>query len=159
MIDVTATDLRAVLPHLARLGTVLNRSRLVEQALERAGGDLDRPSISILTTLSQAGEPLRIGEIATRMRVAGPHVTRQVHVLERRGLVRRLSDEHDRRARPIELTAEGAAAAERYVSAVLGRLDDALSGWSAQDRSTFYHLLGRFADDLTAHFATDDPVS
>jgi len=102
---------------------------------------------------------LRIGEIAERMRVAGPHVTRQVHLLERRGLVRRLSDEHDRRARPIELTAEGAAAAERYVSAVLGRLDDALSGWSAQDRSTFYHLLGRFADDLTAHFATDDPVS
>ena len=83
------TIVAAVLPHLARLGTVLNRSRLVEQALEQAGGDLDRPSISILTTLSQAGEPLRIGEIATRMRVAGPHVTRQVHLLERRGLVRR----------------------------------------------------------------------
>ncbi len=106
----------AVLPHLARLGTVLNRSRLVEQALEQAGGDLDRPSISILTTLSQAGEPLRIGEIATRMRLAGPHVTRQ-----------------------------GARARA--------------TGARAQDRSTFYHLRGRFADDLTAHFATDDPVS
>jgi DNA-binding MarR family transcriptional regulator len=155
--DVTELDLRAVLPHLARLGSVLNRSRLVERAMERAGSDLDRPSISILTTLSQAGEPLRIGEIAARMRVAGPHVTRQVHLLERRGLVRRLADEHDRRARPIALTPEGAAVAERYVGAVLGTLDDALSGWSAQDRATFYRLLARFADDLAAHFATDDP--
>lgn len=154
--DVTEPDLKAVLPHLARLGTVLNRSRLVEQAMERAGGDLDRPSISILTTLNQAGEPLRVGEIAARMRVAGPHVTRQVHALERRGLVRRLADEHDRRARPIALTPEGAAAAERYVSAVLGRLDDALRGWSADDRATFYRLLARFADDLAAHFAEDE---
>ena len=69
--DVTEPDLRAVLPHLARLGTVLGRSRLVEHAVEQAGGDLDRPTISILTTLNQAGEPLRIGEIAERMRVAG----------------------------------------------------------------------------------------
>jgi len=70
------------------------------------------------------------------MRVAGPHVTRQVHLLERRGLVRRLADEHDRRARPIALTPEGAATAERYLSAVLGRLDEALRDWSAEDRST-----------------------
>ena len=154
--DVTEPDLRAVLPHLARLGTVLGRSRLVEHAMEQAGGDLDRPTISILTTLNQAGEPLRIGEIAERMRVAGPHVTRQVHLLERRGLVHRLADELDRRARRIALTPAGAGAAERYVSAVLGRLDEALRCWSAEDRSTFYRLLARFADDLAAHFAESD---
>jgi DNA-binding MarR family transcriptional regulator len=154
--DVTEPDLRAVLPHLARLGTVLNRSRLVEHAMDEAGGGLDRPAISILTTLNQAGEPLRVGEIAARMRVAGPHVTRQVHLLERRGLVRRLADEHDRRARRIALTPAGAGAAERYVSAVLGKLDDALRGWSAQDRATFYRLLARFADDLAAHFAAEE---
>lgn len=154
--DVTGPDLRAVLPRLARLGTVLNRSGLVEHAMDAAGGGLDRPAISILTTLSQAGEPLRVGEIAARMRVAGPHITRQVHLLERRGLVRRLADEHDRRARRIALTPEGAGAAERYVAAVLGRLDEALRGWSAEDRSTFYRLLARFADDLAAHFAADD---
>jgi DNA-binding MarR family transcriptional regulator len=91
-------------------------------------------------------EPLRVGEIAVRMGVAGPHVTRQVHLLERRGLVRKLADEHDRRARRIALTPAGAGAAERYVSAVLGKLDDALRGWSAQDRATFYRLLARFAD-------------
>jgi DNA-binding MarR family transcriptional regulator len=99
---------------------------------------------------------LRVGEIAARMRVAGPHVTRQVHLLERRGLVHRLADEHDRRARRIALTPAGAGAAERYVSAVLGRLDDALRGWSADDRATFYRLLARFADDLAAHFAADE---
>jgi len=79
-----------------------------------------------------------------------------VHLLERRGLVHRLADELDRRARRIALTPAGAGAAERYVSAVLGRLDEALRCWSAEDRSTFYRLLARFADDLAAHFAESD---
>ena len=39
---------------------------------------------------------------------------------------------------------------------MLGTLGDALSGWSAHDRATFYRLPARFADDLAAHFATDD---
>ena len=41
------------------------------------------------------------------------------------------------------------------MSAVLGRLDEALRGWSAHDRATFYRLLARFADDLAAPFAAD----
>jgi hypothetical protein len=41
------------------------------------------------------------------------------------------------------------------VSAVLGRLDEALASWSAHDRATFYRLLARFADDLAAHLAAD----
>ena len=57
---------------------------------------------------------------------------------------------------PIALTPEGAATAERYLSAVLGRLDEALRDWSAEDRSTFYRLLARFADDLAAHFVEND---
>jgi hypothetical protein len=38
---------------------------------------------------------------------------------------------------------------------VLGRLDEALRDWSAEDRSTFYRLLARFADDLAARFTED----
>jgi DNA-binding MarR family transcriptional regulator len=65
--------------------------------------------------------------------------------------VRRLADEEDRRARLIELTAEGTATADRYIGNVLSWLDDAIAGWSAQDRTTFYRLLRRFADDLALH--------
>ncbi|HWC78785.1 MAG TPA: MarR family transcriptional regulator [Pseudonocardiaceae bacterium] len=149
-------DLRAVLPRFMQLGNLLNRSKLMEHAMAQAGNGLDRPSMSVLISLQLTNQPMRIGEIAARMQVAGPHVTRHVHELEQRGLVRRLADAQDRRARPIELTAEGAAIAGRYLRIMLGHLGSATDNWSDEDRQTFYRLLGRFADDLAASLAALD---
>jgi Mn-dependent DtxR family transcriptional regulator len=79
---------------------------------------LERPAMTVLATLHLAGQPLRVGEIATRMPVVGPHVTRHVDGLEKRGLIRRVTDalaewsEHDR----------------RELSRLLTRLADDLSG-------------------------------
>jgi DNA-binding MarR family transcriptional regulator len=149
-------DLAAVLPRLLRLSTVLGRSRLAERAMDRLGIALDRPAVTVLVTLRVAGRPLRVGEIAERMEVVGPHVTRLLHDLERRGLVRRTADPADQRARLVELAPEGDAAAGRYLQAVLDWFADALTGWSDHDRQEFGRLLGRFADDLTARLAALD---
>lgn len=149
-------DLMAVFPRLTQLGNVLNRSGLVERAMERVGLGLDRPAMSVLVTLKMADRPLRVGEIAERMQVVGPHVTRQMNELERRGLARRATDPDDQRARLIELTPEGAAAAERYLRTVLGLFTDVLADWPARDRQDFGRLLGRFVDDLTTRLATVD---
>lgn len=150
-------DLGEVLPRLMQLGAVLNRSQLMEQAMDQVGIPLDRPAVTVLVTLRMAGRPLRVGEIAARMQVVGPHVTRHLHELERRGLVVRVTDPDDQRARLIELTPEGDAAAGRYVRTVLSRFTDAVADWSDEDRRTFGHLLTRFVDDLTARLAdTDD---
>nr|WP_042191505.1 MarR family transcriptional regulator [Kibdelosporangium sp. MJ126-NF4]CEL20124.1 Transcriptional regulator, MarR family [Kibdelosporangium sp. MJ126-NF4]CTQ97348.1 Transcriptional regulator, MarR family [Kibdelosporangium sp. MJ126-NF4] len=154
--DHSEFDLMAVLPQLSRLGTVLNRSGLVERAMGQVGIALDRPGLTVLVTLHMAGEPLRIGEIATRMQVVGPHVTRQLHDLERRGLVRRIADLHDQRARLIELTSDGAEVAARYLRTVLGWISDAVTDWPEQDRRTFGRLLERFVDDLTTRLSTID---
>jgi DNA-binding MarR family transcriptional regulator len=149
-------DLMAVFPRLTQLGRVLNRSGLVELAMERVGLGLDRPAMSVLVTLKMSDRPLRVGEIAERMQVVGPHVTRQMNELERRGLAHRVTDPDDQRARLIELTPEGAAAAERYLRTVLGWFTDVLADWPARDRQDFGRLLGRFADDLTARLAAID---
>ncbi|MFB9835279.1 MarR family winged helix-turn-helix transcriptional regulator [Actinoallomurus acaciae] len=149
-------DLMAVFPRLTQLGNVLNRSGLVARAMEQVGLDLDRPAMSVLVTLKMTARPLRVGEIAERMQVVGPHVTRQMNELERRGLARRATDPDDQRARLIELTPEGTAAAERYLRTVLGLFTDVLAGWPAQDRQDFGRLLGRFADDLTERLAALD---
>jgi DNA-binding MarR family transcriptional regulator len=154
--DESELDLLAVLPRLTQLGTVLNRSQLVERAMERVGIALDRPAMSVLVVLQLAGQPMRVGEIAKRMQVVGPHVTRQLHELERRGLVHRVTDPDDQRARLIELTPAGAAAAGRYLQTMLGWFTGALVSWSEQDRQAFGHLLGRFVDDLVAHLAVLD---
>lgn len=152
--DDAAPDLRDVLPRLMQLGNVLNRSGLAERAMEQAGAGLDRPGVSVLLALHMGGTSLRVGEIAARMQVAGPHVTRHVHELERRGLVRRTADETDARARVVELTADGAEVADRYVRTLLGWFGEALTGWSAADRDTFYRLLQRFTEDLAAHLSS-----
>jgi DNA-binding MarR family transcriptional regulator len=149
-------DLLAVFPRLTQLGTVLNRSGLVERALARVGLGLDRPAMTVLITLRTSDEPLRVGEIARRMQVVGPHVTRQMNDLERRGLARRVTDPNDQRARLIELTPEGADAADRYLRTLLGWFTEALADWPAQDRREFGRLLGQFVDDLTTRLALID---
>ncbi|MEU0790599.1 MarR family transcriptional regulator [Amycolatopsis sp. NPDC005961] len=148
-------ELRSVLPRLVQLGNLMNRSGLGERAMKQIGADLDRPGLSILLALHMTGKAMRVGEIADRMQVAGPHVTRHLHVLERRKLVSGLADPDDRRARLVELTPDGADLAGRYVTTLLGWFGDALSGWAPADRRTFFDLLLRFTDDLAAFLSAE----
>ncbi|WP_413755834.1 MarR family winged helix-turn-helix transcriptional regulator [Streptomyces sp. MMBL 11-3] len=143
-------DVRDVLPQLAQLSNAFSRGHLVERATAATGLALDRPAMGALLITSMADRPLRIGEIAERMQVAGPHITRQVQELERRGLVRRITDPLDRRASLIEPTEEGATATDRYTSTLVGFFSDAIAHWSAEDRADLGRLLTRFASDVTA---------
>jgi DNA-binding MarR family transcriptional regulator len=148
------TDLLGeLLPRLTQLSAVLTRSRVIDDAQRAAGASLDRPGIGIITTLRLAAHPLRIGELAERQQVAGPHVTRTVASLERHGMVHRVVDPDDQRARLVELTDEGAAAADRYVQTVFGFFADVLGDWSDDDRRHLGALLRRLVDDITARLA------
>ena len=143
-------DLQAALGGFTRVGSAIRRGRIEERAMHRAGIDVERPGMGILITLQMAGQPLRIGEIASRMQVVGPHVTRSLPDLERRGLVQRVVDPDDQRARLIAMTDEGTRTVERYLGTVLGWMREALEGWSAEDRTMLLTLVQRFADDFAA---------
>ncbi|MEU5738285.1 MarR family winged helix-turn-helix transcriptional regulator [Streptomyces tendae] len=149
-------DLLTMLPRLTQLSAAFNKGRLTERAAEAAGLALDRPAMGVLVTLRTADQPLRIGEIADRMQVVGPHVTRQVQALEKRGLVHRVADPHDRRASLIEPTGAGLDAANRYVASLLGWFAEALADWPRRDREDLTRLLTRLADDVTARLARLD---
>ncbi|MER8101463.1 MarR family transcriptional regulator [Kitasatospora sp. NPDC094016] len=154
--DEQAAAVWAALPRLAQLSSAMTRGRLAERAAEAAGLALDRPALSALMTLHAADRPLRIGEIAERMQVVGPHVTRQIQALERRGLVQRVGDPHDRRASLIEATAEGTRAANAYAASMIGWFTDAIAHWSDQDRGDLGRLLAKLADDVIARLALLD---
>ncbi|MFF2747306.1 MarR family winged helix-turn-helix transcriptional regulator [Kitasatospora sp. NPDC058048] len=156
--DGPRPDLLSALTRISRLGAALNRGRLVERAAEDAGLGRDRAAVGVLVTLRTAGKPLRIGEIAERMQVVGPHITRQVQVLEKRGLARRIPDPHDARARLIEPTGAGAEATDRYLAFLLGWFTDTLADWPRQDRDDLTRLLARFADDVTARLSGLDDL-
>jgi DNA-binding MarR family transcriptional regulator len=149
---VSSDDL-ALLPRLVQLSTAMNRGRLAQQATEATGLALDRPAMTILLTLSMADSPLRVGEIAERMQVVGPHVTRQVQALEHRGLVRRVTDPNDRRASLIEATETGTEAANRYTSTIVGWFREVIADWPAHDRAELGRLLAKLTDDITARLA------
>ncbi|MBL1099664.1 MarR family winged helix-turn-helix transcriptional regulator [Streptomyces coffeae] len=146
--------LAAVLPHLTQLSNALNRGTLFERTVAAAGITLERPALAVLGVLRMADQPLRIGEIATRMQVAGPHATRQVQGLEQRGLVHRVADPHDQRARLIALTPEGTATADRYMRTLLSWFTAAMADWPTRDREELGRLLGRMVEDVTAHLAS-----
>ncbi|GAB2588144.1 MarR family winged helix-turn-helix transcriptional regulator [Kribbella endophytica] len=154
-----APEALSALPRLAQISNAMNRGRLAQRATEATGLSLDRPALTILLTLAMAGEPLRIGEIAERMQVVGPHVTRQTQALEQRGLVRRVPHPTDRRVSLIEPTADGAAAANRYTASIVGWFNEVVADWPTQDRQDLGRLLAKLADDVTAHLAKEDPDS
>ncbi|TQS43948.1 MarR family winged helix-turn-helix transcriptional regulator [Cryptosporangium phraense] len=141
-------ELRSVLAGFTRVGNAIRRGRLEERAMVRAGIEVERPALTILITLQTAGQPLRIGEIANRMQVVGPHVTRHLPELERRGLVQRVVDPDDSRARLIEVTEAGSATVGEYLGTVLGWIREVLDGWTPDDRAAFLTLVQRFAGDF-----------
>ncbi|EDY46398.1 MarR family winged helix-turn-helix transcriptional regulator [Streptomyces sp. SPB074] len=143
----------AALPRFTQLSAAFTKGRLPERAAQASGLHLDKPAMGVLINLRTAGRPLRVGEIAERMSVVGPHVTRHVQVLEKRGLVHRVSDPEDRRASLIDLTPAGREGVERYGASLFSWFTDVLADWPEQDRADLTRLLTRFANDVTDRIA------
>lgn len=148
-----------LLTHLLQLRNLLNRGALYEQAAEAAQVTLERPAMTILVILHSADRPLRVGEIATRMHVVGPHVTRQLNGLEKRAMVKRVPDPDDQRARLIALTPSAQRLVERYTTVVNGWFAAAIADWPADDRSELVRLIGRLTEDLTTQLDAVVPGS
>jgi DNA-binding MarR family transcriptional regulator len=84
-----------------------------------------------LRTLSRAEPPLRMSELAERLRIARRSATSLVDELAERGFVERLPDPADRRAVTVAVTPAGGALLDQLVQrrrAVAGDLTSALDG-------------------------------
>lgn len=104
--------------------------------------------MTILVTLRMSGQAMRVGDIAHQMSVEGPHVTRHVSALQKRGLVERVVDTTDARARLVDLTERGATAAKGYQDALFGLLDDVIRDWDESQRQAFTSSLRFLTDGL-----------
>jgi DNA-binding MarR family transcriptional regulator len=81
--------------------------------------------ITALAVLA-AEEPLRMGELAARLGISAPTVSRLVDHLAERGFLERVTDQDDHRATRVRLSAEGhrglAAVRERGAGLLAGRI-------------------------------------
>ena len=146
-----------------------NAVRLFAQTIKRpqrwaavtaqAKVDMDRPSAVMLQTLVLCQpDSCHVQELADRLGIEPPSVTRKTQELERAGYLRRVPNPQDRRAVDLRITPEGRKVAERLWEAQRGIIAEALSGWDPEDRRRFVRLFERFSDDLLTASIKESPA-
>ncbi|MFJ4717130.1 MarR family winged helix-turn-helix transcriptional regulator [Streptomyces sp. NPDC088785] len=147
-LDTTAMEVFGRVYRLAR--TMGDR---VEEAYARFG--IARGEFDVLATLRRADTPYTLSPrrlSATLMLTTGG-MTGRLDKLERRGLVRRSPDPHDRRGLQVTLTAEGLALVDEAVGAGVAVQKQALE--SALDGAQAAQLAGLLRQLLTSTTPAD----
>jgi DNA-binding MarR family transcriptional regulator len=98
----------------------------------------------VLALRRLAAQPLTMGALAERLTADPPYVTLMVDDLEKRGLAQRTPHPEDRRAKLVQLTPAGRAAAAR-ADAILDEPPAALRDVPAKDLAALLRVLERLA--------------
>lgn len=136
---------------LSRVAHMLTRFRQHDRTVVAAGVPVDRAAVPLLRALAENGGPMRPGELAVRLAVEAPHVTRQVQRLERAGYVERVPDPDDRRCRRVTLSGSGLEAVESIRTSGRRWISGALGEWSPAERERLAGLVNRMVDDFESH--------
>ena len=107
-------------------------SRLTRLAAVASGNTTPASQWRILGVLESDG-PLRIGEIATALRISQPAITQYAPTLEEQHLVTRAADPHDARATVLTITDEGSQALADWRAELAGAVAPLLSDLSDDD--------------------------
>lgn len=103
---------------------------------------------TILAALRRGG-PMIQRELAGRLSIEGPTLTRYLARMESDGLVHRTRSDHDRRAATVELTAAGEAAYRRLEAVAADGHRLLLRGFSAEETATLLDMLLRIERNAT----------
>jgi DNA-binding MarR family transcriptional regulator len=91
--------------------------------------------------------PIRAGALAGVVQSDPSTVSRQVAALVKDGLLERRADPEDGRAALLAVTDRARTVLAEQDRIRLGRYDEMLADWDADDLSRFAELLSRFTDD------------
>jgi DNA-binding MarR family transcriptional regulator len=135
------------------LTRLLRRARSAQQrTAAQVHPDLDSAGYAVLVTvreLSQSSGGARGGEVSDALGLHKSTTSRNLTTLEALGLVERIPDPQDARARQVRLTAEGADALERSFAGRRERLRTRLASWDQSDIATLAGLLRRLNDSAS----------
>lgn len=99
--------------------------------MREQGGGLHPSQLKLLMTMHHA--PASPSELAERMEVSMPTISKTLAVLERRGLVERTADEIDRRRVQLTMTDEGRSTLRRVLDAGIEQLSQVLSSATSDE--------------------------
>jgi DNA-binding MarR family transcriptional regulator len=138
---VTPRPPRSPDPTLGELFVTVTRG-LHRQARDALSGlGLTPASARALRVLGGADRPLRMSELAERLRIVPRSATTLVDALEGDGLVQRQPDEADRRSMRVHLTPAGAQLLTRMRQARYGAADRLLAALPDDDRDALRRVL------------------
>jgi DNA-binding MarR family transcriptional regulator len=156
LVEPSPEDLDRIAESLSTLSRAFTLARPHENLLKEAGVRLDRAGSALLFKLSRhRSESLRISDIADRLGIDTPSVTRKLQQLEALGYVTIVPDPEDKRAKRVNLTRSGEKTIERMVAAVNKRLARLFTDWTSDELTPFVASLERFAKSLTNEMEND----
>ncbi|MCP2169899.1 MarR family winged helix-turn-helix transcriptional regulator [Goodfellowiella coeruleoviolacea] len=130
------------------LSVLFGRARSLSLALAaQVHPGLDAASYALLVHLNDTGAA-RAVDVVDRTGLDKSTVSRQLARLVELGLVERVADPSDGRARIVQLTEDGRRRLAEARTDRRRRLRSRLTSWSAEDMRTLSRLLGRLNDDL-----------
>lgn len=108
------------------------------------------PRFDLMAQLQREPSGLRMGELSRRMMVTGGNITGITDQLEREGLVVRVSDDVDRRAFRVSLTARGREEFSRMAKQHEAWIDQMLAGLDHDEKEQLIGLLSRVKHDVSS---------
>jgi DNA-binding MarR family transcriptional regulator len=151
--DETIATIETALYSLARR---LRQAQLKDYIARQAGDDIDQAGMAVLYMLHGEQPGLRVTDLAGRLGIDPPAVTRKVQQLERLGLVSRARDACDARASLLQVTDQGRQVLKRFLLARHQWLTALLADWPPAECREFARLISRFAGDIDQHLAELD---
>ncbi|HEY0329607.1 MAG TPA: MarR family transcriptional regulator [Rhodopseudomonas sp.] len=130
-------------------------ARGLEAAQRRRAYPLDRAQYLLLLIVHAHG-PQTVMELADRLMLDGSTVTRQVAVMEERGLIERHANPADGRSVLIRETALGARDAGTMRQMRLRRMQNLFKDWTVAERNAFATLLAKFNAALAASLRAEE---
>lgn len=91
---------------------------------------------------------LRVGDIVNKMKVSSPAVSRNLRGLEKKGYIKRVTNEADRRNTNIIVTQKGKSAFYSDMSSMSEFMEQALSHLDEDEIDTFISLLNKITDGM-----------
>lgn len=130
------------------ISVLFGRARSVSLSLaSQVHPELDAASYALLLHLARDC-PARAADVAERVGLDKSTVSRQIAGLEELGLLERVVDPSDGRARLVQLTAAGTQRLDAVREQRRHELHDRFTTWSTEDLREFARLLGQLNETL-----------
>jgi DNA-binding MarR family transcriptional regulator len=146
----TPTRTEALAESLLTLWQQILRGGLGRTLAEIESLGLGMPQLKTLDALALCDREPTVKDLAERLGLSLPGMSRNVDDLQRRGLLERREDEHDRRMKRLRLTDEGRAALDTVNSARLAGLEAFTATLPAEQREQLAAALGPILEGLGA---------